>query len=178
MDGIEVFAAAVNIRNPLTGLARIIQVKHRSHGIYAQAIDVISVEPEERIADEKIAYFIAAIIKNERAPILLFALAWVQVFVEMGTVEFSQRVSVFWKMRRHPVHDHADAGLMTFVDKMAEVVGRTEAARRRIVICDLITPRSFERMLGNRQQLNVRVAHLHHVGPQLFGKFEIAELAI
>src|SRR5207247_8314760 len=109
------------------------------------------VEPEEGVADEKIAHLVAAKIENERAPILLFALARVHVLVEIGAIEFGQRVCVLWKMRRHPIHDHADAGLMTSVDKMAKVVIRPEPAGGRIIICDLITPRAFERMLGNRQ---------------------------
>ena len=81
-------------------------------------------------------------------------------------------------MRRHPIHDHADAGLMTFVDEMAEIIGRAEPARRRVIICDLITPRAFERMLGNRQQFDVRVTHLQHVRQQRVREFEITELAI
>src|SRR5207244_6608093 len=69
-------------------------------------------------------------------------------------------------------------GLMTFVDEMAEVVRRTEPTGGRIIICDLITPRTFEGMLGNRQQLDVRVTHFERVRQQLLGKFEITELAI
>ena len=39
-DGLEVFATAMPIGHPFAGLARIIQVKHRRHGIDAEAIDV------------------------------------------------------------------------------------------------------------------------------------------
>ena len=67
---------------------------------------------------------------------------------------------------------------MTFVDEMTEIIGRTEPARGRVIICDLITPRAFERMLGNRQQFDVRVTHLQHVRQQRVGQFEISELAI
>ncbi len=59
-------------------------------------------------------------------------------------------------------------GLMAFVDEMPELVRRAEAARRRVVIRDLITPRPFERMLRHRHQLDVRVAHLDHVRQQRF----------
>ena len=162
----------------MAGFPRIIEVKHRSHGVHAQTVDVIFVEPEERVADKKIAHFVAAKIENERAPILLLALARVHVLVKIGAVEFGERVGVLWKMRGHPIHDHADAGLMTFVDEMAEVVRRTEPAGGRVIICDLITPRTFERMLGDRQQLDVGVTHLQHVRQQCLGKFEITELAI
>src|SRR6266403_667409 len=150
MDGVEVLSAAVNIWNPLPGLPRIVQVKHRSAGVHAQAVDVIFVEPEKRVADEKIAHFVSAIIKNKGAPILLLALARVQVLVEIGSIKFGQGVGVLWKMRRHPIQDNADASLMTFVDEMTEIVRRTESAGGRVIICDLITPRTFKGMLGDR----------------------------
>src|SRR5213596_3743166 len=111
IDGVEVLAAAINVRDPLAGLPRIVEVKHRSHSVHAQTVDVIFVEPEKRIADKKIADLVAAKIENERAPILVLALAWVHMLVEIGAIEFGERVRVLWKMCRHPVHDHADAGL-------------------------------------------------------------------
>src|ERR1700751_3408223 len=112
----------MHVRDPLAGFARVIEVKHRSHGVHTQTVDVIFVEPEERIADEKIAHFIAAKVKNQRAPILVLPLAWVEVFVKVGAVELGERMRVLWKMCRHPIHDYADTGLMTFIDEMAEVV--------------------------------------------------------
>ena len=116
--------------------------------------------------DQEIAHFVAAEVKNERAPILMLALARIHVLVEIGAVEFGQPVRVLREMRRHPIHDHADAGLMTFVDEMTELVRRSEAAGRRVIICDLITPRTFERMLRDRHQLDVGVTHLEHVRQQ------------
>ena len=66
---------------------------------------------------------------------------------------------------------------MAFVDEMAELIGRSEPAGRRVIIRDLITPRAFERMLGDRQQLDVRVTHLQHVRQQRVREFEITERA-
>ena len=120
---------------------------------------MIFVEPEKRVPDEEIAHFVAAEIENERAPILVLALARIHVFVEIRAVEFRERMRVLRKMRRHPIHDHADAGLMTSIDEMPELVRRSEPAGRRVVIRDLIAPRTFERMLRHRHQLDVRVTH-------------------
>src|SRR4029077_7503784 len=133
INGVEVLAAAVNIRNPLARLSRIIEVKHRSHSVHAQPVYVIFVEPEKRIPDKEIPHFIAAKIKNQRAPILLLALARIHVFVEIRAIEFSQAMRVLWKMRRHPIHDHADAGLMTFVDEITEFIWRAEPAGGRVI---------------------------------------------
>ncbi|PYT46153.1 MAG: hypothetical protein DMG45_00255 [Acidobacteria bacterium] len=73
IDGVEVLATAVNVRDPLSRLSRIIEIKHRGDRIHAQTIDVIFVEPEEGVADKKIADFVAAEIENERAPILVLS---------------------------------------------------------------------------------------------------------
>ena len=124
---------------------------------------MILVEPEERVGDEEIAHFIAAEIENERAPILVLALARIHVLVKIGAVEFGQPMRVLREMRRHPVHNHADAGLVTAVDEMPELVRRAEAAGRRVIIGDLITPGTVERMLRHRHQLDVGVAHLEDI---------------
>src|SRR5204863_6092915 len=178
IDCVEVLAAAVNIWDPLARLSRIIEVKHRSHSVHAQPVDVILVEPEKRIPDKKIPHFIAAKIKNERAPVLLFTLARIHVFIEVRAIEFSQGVRILWKMRRHPIHDYADAGLMTFVDEVAKFVGRAEPAGGRVIICDLITPGTFKGMLRDWQQLDMRVAHLQHIWEQRFCELEITEMTI
>src|SRR4029077_10620373 len=117
---------------------------------HPQTVDVILVEPEERVRDEKIADFIASEVENERAPIRLLALARVHVLVKISAIEFSQTVSIFRKMRRHPVHDHADPSLMTAVDKLPELVRFSEAAGRRVVIGHLITPGTLEGMFRHR----------------------------
>ena len=41
IDRLEILAAAVHVRDPLAGLARVVEVEHRGHGIHAQAVDVI-----------------------------------------------------------------------------------------------------------------------------------------
>src|SRR5882757_285 len=51
VDRLKVFPAAVNVGEPLPGLARVIEVKHRGHGVHAKTVDVIFVEPEKRITD-------------------------------------------------------------------------------------------------------------------------------
>src|SRR5207248_3093374 len=149
MDRVKILAAAVNVRYPLPRLTRVIEVKHRGHGVHAQTVDVIFVEPEKRVPDWKIAHLVESIIKNERAPILVLALTRIHVLVEIGAIELGQSVCVLRKMRRHPIHDHADAGLITFVDEMTEIIGRPESAGGSVIICDLITPRALEGMLGH-----------------------------
>src|SRR5258707_13960581 len=101
-------------------------------------------------------HLVASKIENERAAILLLALPRIHVLVKIRAVELGERMCILRKMRRHPVQDHADSGLMTFVDEMAEIIGRAEPARRGGIICDLMTPPAFARIVGKREQFVAR----------------------
>ena len=59
------------------------------------------------------------------------ALARVVVLVERGAVEVGQAVLVGREMRRHPVEDDAEAGLVGAVDEAGEAGGIAEARGRR-----------------------------------------------
>ena len=45
-DRLQVLAAAVPVRDPLAGFARVVQVQHRRHGVHPQAVDVVLLDPE------------------------------------------------------------------------------------------------------------------------------------
>ncbi len=62
---------------------------------------------------------------------------------------------------------------MRFIDEMPELIGVAEATCRRVIICDLITPRTFEGMFCHWQKLDVGVAHLQNVRQQRVGKLKI-----
>jgi hypothetical protein len=54
----------------------------------------------------------AAVIEDLRAPFDVFAEPRVGMFVQRGAVEMREAVIVAWKMRRHPIEDHADPRLV------------------------------------------------------------------
>ena len=54
-DRLQVLAAAVAVGHPLARLARVVEVEHRGDRVHAQAVDVVLVEPEERVGDEEVA---------------------------------------------------------------------------------------------------------------------------
>src|SRR5215467_2192197 len=139
-DGVKIFAAAELIGNPLAELARIIEIKHGSNGVHAEAVDMVLVEPEQGTRDQIILHFVAAIVVNERAPIGMRALARVGVLVEMAAVKLREAVRVARKMRGRPVENHAEASLVAPVDKFHEIHGRTVAAGGGKVAERLIPP--------------------------------------
>ena len=116
-------------------------------------------DPEEGVADEEVADLATRVVEDERVPLRVEAELRVRVLVEMRAVEVAEPVPVAREVRGDPVEDHADAALVQRVDEVHEIVRPAEAARRRVVADRLVAPRAVERMLGDRQQLDVRVAH-------------------
>jgi hypothetical protein len=120
IDRLEVLPTAEAVRFPLAVLAAVVEVEHRGHGIDPQAVDVIPVEPEDRVGDEIIGHLVAAVVEDQRAPVGVFSLARILVFVEGGAIEATQAMCVLREMRRHPVDDHADAGPVQRIDERHE----------------------------------------------------------
>src|SRR5205814_9616268 len=99
-------------------------------------------EPEQRVRQQEVADFIAAVVEDQRAPVLMLALPRIGVLVERRAVESREAVLILRKMSRHPVEDHAETGLVTRVDEKLEVLGRAVAARRRKKAQHLVAPRA------------------------------------
>ena len=64
LDRFKVLPASKLVGNPLALLPRVIPVDHGSHRIHSQAIDVVLVQPEQGIRDEKIRNFVAPEIED------------------------------------------------------------------------------------------------------------------
>ncbi len=61
INRLQIFASAVLVGQPLALLARVVQVKHRGHGVHAQAIDVKTFTPVRRVSGSEIGNLVAAI---------------------------------------------------------------------------------------------------------------------
>ncbi len=175
---LQVLASAELVGHPLARLARVIEIEHGGHGIHAQAVDVVVVQPEQAVGGEEIAHLVAAVVEDERAPVGVLTLARVAVFVEVRAVEIRQAVGVLREMARHPVEDHADAALVALVHEIAELVRVAEPAGGRVVIRDLIAPRAVEGMLGHGHEFDVGETHLDHVIDEMIGQFAVGQRAV
>ena len=178
IDGLEIFTAAMAVRQPLAGFAGIIEIEHRGHGVHAQAVEVEFPQPVQRGGRQKVAHLVAPEVEDKRAPVRVFALPRVRVFVERGAVEACQRMIVLGKMRRHPIQDHPEAALVGAVDQRPEFVRRAESRRRREITCALVPPGAAERMLGHRQQLKVGETEIDRIIDQRVSQFEVAQRAV
>ena len=171
--GLEVLAPAVLVRQPVALGARVVEVEHRSDGVDPQPVDVELVQPVHGARQQEVADLVAAVVEDQRAPVAVLAAARVLVFEQRGTVEACQGVLVPREVRRDPVDQHPDAALVEMVDEVPEVVRSAEAARRRVVACGLVAPGDVQRVLGDGQQLDVRVAEVGGVVGQ-----PVRELAV
>ena len=133
IDRGQILASAVLIGNPIARLAAVVEIEHRGHRVDAQSVDVVFVEPEERIGGEEVAHFVAAVIEDQGPPVGVLALSRIGMLVKMRAVEHPQAVAVAREVGRHPVEHHADAVLVAMVDKVHEVLRRAVAAGGGIV---------------------------------------------
>ncbi|EPH44640.1 putative Linear gramicidin synthase subunit C [Streptomyces aurantiacus JA 4570] len=138
--GVQVLAAAVLVRRPLTVLARVVEVEHGGDGVHTQAVDVELLAPVSGVGDKEVAYFLAAVVEGEGSPVGVFGTPGVVRLVEGLAVERRQRPVVLGEVGRNPVDDHPDAGLVQGVDEVFEVaacpaepaqVVEADAGRRR-----------------------------------------------
>src|SRR5262249_2304357 len=158
--GLEVLPAAEAVRDPLAVPARVIEIEHRRDGVDTQAVDMVLLEPEQGIRQQKVAHFVAAVVEDQRAPVLVLTLPRILVLEQRRAVESRQTVRVLREVTRHPVEDHAEPGTVGGVDEELEVLRRAEPRRRREEAEYLIAPRPGERMFHHRQQLEVREAEI------------------
>ena len=135
---------------------------------------MVFVQPAERASDQEIADFITSEIEDIRAPVELFALPGVGMFIQRRTVETPQRKRVFREMRRHPVEDHPDPVPVHGIDEISEILRRAVPCGRRIKTAHLIAPRLVQRMFAHRQQFHMGITHFLHISRQRIGEFAVS----
>ena len=99
----------------------------------------------------------------------------VGMFVQRGAIEFSQTVSIFREVARHPIQQQANAGIVACIHELSEFIGRAVANCWRIKADRLVSPGSIEWKLGDRHQFNVGESHVAHVIDQLCCVLEIGQ---
>ena len=110
-------------------------------------------------------------------PLGVEPLPGVGVLVEMGAVEERETVGVVREVRRHPVEDDPDTGLVQDVDEVHEVLRLAVPGGRREIPRRLIAPRAVERMLRHGHELDVGKPQSAHVLRQLVRSRAVRQVA-
>src|SRR5258706_306980 len=123
-------------------------------------------QPVDRAGDQEATHLVAPEIVYCRVPVAVQTLARIFVLVQSGSIEAIQPMRVGGKMRRHPVDNHSDAGLMGTIDELREALGPAKPRGRSKQAKRLVAPRSAERMLGDGHELDVREAEIRDIRQQ------------
>src|SRR5262249_32642426 len=143
VNRLQVLAATVFVRNPLPFTSRVIEVEHGRHGIDADAIQVVLVEPEKSVPQEEVLHLVPPVVEYESSPVAVLSLARVGMLVKVGAVEEAETVVVSRKVSRHPIEENTNAGLVAAVDEAGKVLGQAMTARGGEVAQRLVAPGSI-----------------------------------
>ena len=158
---------------PLAGLTAVVQVQHRGDRVHTKRVDMELIQPEAGVGHQEVTDLATSEIEHVRAPIRVLATSRIRILIQRRAVEAAQCERILREVGRNPIHDHTDAGLVQFLNKILEIVGAAQTRIDRVVAGHLITPGSCERMFRQRHELHVREAFLLHVGNQLVGKLTV-----
>ncbi len=173
--GIKVLVATVGVGHPLAGFPRKVEVEHGGHGVHPQAIEVVLLQPEDRVADEEVAHLVAAVVEHQALPLRLEATPRVGVFVQRCAVKGGQTVGVGRKVGRHPVQQHPNAMLVQGVHQVHQVLRRTVTRRGREVTGDLVAPGAIKRVFCHRHQLDMGEVQRLAMRSQALGQFAVVQ---
>src|SRR6185437_14537284 len=167
--------AAVSVWQPFALAAGIVEREHRGDRIDAEPINVEAVDPVEGVAVEEVRDLGAAEVVDRGVPVRMKALARIGVLVKRGAVEPREPMLIGREMRRDPVENDAQTRAMRPIDEAGERRWLAEAAGRREQADRLVAPGCVERMLADRQKLDMSVAHPDDIRDELIGKFVVGE---
>ena len=174
----KVNVAALGVRRVLAVLSAVVEVQHRAHGVDTDAVNMVVFKKAACRGDEKRLNLRHGIVKNERAPLGVVCHTLFLALKQPRAVKQRKPVRIPGKVRRYPVHDNTDAGIVQDIDKFGKLVGCAVACGGSVVARDLIAPRAGERVFRQWQQLNVCVAHVGAVACKLMRRFHIVHAAV
>ena len=167
----------MDVWDPFAFFPRVIEVKHGSHCIHPQSVNVVTVEPKQGIGYQEGFHLVPAIVENGALPVRVETLAGVRMIVEVRAVKICQPVGIGWEVGRHPVQDDPNAGLMEGVHEVHKFLRSAISAGRGKVAGDLVAPAWEIGVFHNRQKLNMSEAHFLYIADHFISHFLIAQAA-
>ena len=163
LNCLQVLVFPVFVWYPLPCISSVVQVQHGGYSVHTESVNVVFLDPEQRVGDQEILHFILAVIKNFCPPVRMLAFSGVCILICGGSVKVSQPMGVLWEMGWHPVKDHTDLILMHVIYKILEIFRRSVPGRRGIIPCYLVSPGTVIGMFRYAHQLHMGVPHLFDI---------------
>ena len=136
---------------------------------------MVAVAPTQGVGDEEVGHLIPTEVKDQRAPVLVLALARIFVLIKSRSIEAGQRPIVLGKVSGNPVNENSVAGLMQSVDEVLKIIRGAIAARRRVEARHLISPTGIEGVFSHRHQLDVGEPRAPQVFDQRLSQLPVAK---
>ena len=169
----EVDVAALAVGRVFAVAAAVVEVEHGADRVHADAVDVVLLEKFAGRGDQEALHLVGGIVEDQRAPLGVVGHALLLALELRAAVETGQAVLVLGEVRRHPVHDQADAVLVELVHQIAEIVGVAVAGGGGVVARHLVAPGAVVGVFRDRQELDMGEAHVPAVVGQLVGDLAV-----
>ncbi len=173
LNRLQIFISAVLVGHPLSVLLSVVKIKHGSHRVHPDSVNMKFLNPVQDIGYQKILNFRLFIIENFGSPVGVLALSRVGMLKNTLSVKPSKPMGVRGKMSRHPVQYHAYFILVQFINQIHKILRLAVTGRRRIISRHLISPGAVVRILGDSHKLNMGIFHFLQIFHDSVGKFPI-----
>jgi hypothetical protein len=196
-DRLEVLVPAELVRDPFSGVSRIVEVEHGGHRVHAQPVDMVFLQPEQDAREEKVCHLPAAVVEDQGPPVPVlpllchlpaavvedqgppvpvFPLPRVRMLVEVCSIEECEPVGVFREVGGDPVDENPDSLPVATVDEGHEILRGAVTGSWCEKPERLIPPRAVKRMLRDGEKLDVRIPHLPDVGDEIVRQFPVRKI--
>ena len=139
-NGLQILVFPIFVGNPFTVISSVVQIQHGGNGINAESVYMIKIDPVKGVRDQKVFYFIFCVIEYLGAPVRMFSLSRISIFIKRFAVKIGQSVGILREMGGNPVENHADALFMHVVDKIHEILWASVAGCGSVIAGHLISP--------------------------------------
>ena len=119
---LKVFVSAVFVGDPFAVVAVVVEIEHRGHSVNTKSVNMIIAKPEFGRAHQEGSDLVPTVVKDLGAPLLMFALSRVGVFVAGLAVKVGKTVCVSREVGRNPVENDTDTVLVALIDKIHKIV--------------------------------------------------------
>ena len=147
-------------------------VDHRGHAVKTETVEVIFVEPELAVTQQKMQHFVLAVVEAETVPCRVLTPRTIVEILIPRAVEVTQTFQlVLHCVRVYEVHDYLHPATVYIVDQRLQLIRRTETAGGCEEIRYVVTKTPVVRVLLHRHNLYAVIAEFgdtrQHVAAEL-----------